>query len=67
MGKLTISPSKALKFGVNLAKDGILRSSFEILTQKDVDMKKIREIWKNIPYFSREMKLLKLQHIIEGI
>ena len=55
MGKLTISPSKALKFGVNLAKDGILRSSFEILTQKDVDMKKIREIWKNIPYFSREI------------
>ena len=50
-----ISPSKAVKFGVNIAKDGVLRTSNEILTQKGVDMKKIREIWPQIPFFSQEI------------
>ena len=50
-----ISPSKAVKFGVNIAKDGVLRTSNEILTQKGVDMKKIREIWPQIPFFSEEI------------
>ena len=34
MSKLTISPSKINKFGIKVAKDGILRSSNEILAQK---------------------------------
>ena len=55
MKKSKISPSKALKFGVNIAKDGVLRTSNEILTQKGVDMKKIREIWPQIPFFSEEI------------
>ena len=55
MKKSKISPSKALKFGVNIAKDGVLRTSNEILTQKGVDMKKIREIWPQIPFFSQEI------------
>ena len=50
-----ISPSKAVKFGVNIAKDGVLRTSNEILTQKGVDMNKIREIWPQIPFFSQEI------------
>ncbi len=55
MYKSTISPSKAEKFGIKIAKDGILRSSNEVLTQKSVDMKKIREIWKDIPFFDAEI------------
>ncbi len=55
MTKSTISPNKADKLGIKIAKDGILRSSNEILTQKGVDMNKIREIWPDIPYFSNEI------------
>ncbi len=55
MSKSSISPSKVEKFGIKIAKDGILRSSNEVLTQKDVNMSKIREIWPEIPYFSKEI------------
>ncbi|SMF80654.1 tRNA uridine-5-carboxymethylaminomethyl(34) synthesis enzyme MnmG [Candidatus Pelagibacter sp. HIMB1321] len=55
MSKSSISPSKAEKFGIKIAKDGILRSSNEVLTQKNVNMSKIREIWPEIPYFSDEI------------
>ncbi|MDA9931390.1 tRNA uridine-5-carboxymethylaminomethyl(34) synthesis enzyme MnmG [Candidatus Pelagibacter sp.] len=55
MGQSTISPNKAEKFGVKIAKDGVLRSSKEILTQKGVDMSIIREIWSDIPFFSSEI------------
>jgi tRNA uridine 5-carboxymethylaminomethyl modification enzyme len=55
MSQSTISPNKADEFGVKIAKDGVLRSSNEILTQKGVDMNKIREIWIDIPFFSKEI------------
>ena len=48
MSNLNISPSKADKFGIKIAKDGVLRSADEILTQKHVTMSKIREIWPEI-------------------
>jgi tRNA uridine 5-carboxymethylaminomethyl modification enzyme len=55
MTKSSISPSKAEKFGIKIAKDGIFRSSNEVLTQKGVNMSKIREIWTDIPFFSKEI------------
>ena len=55
MEKLTITPSKITKFGVNIAKDGVSRSARQILSQKDVNMNKIREIWPDITYFSKEI------------
>jgi len=55
MEESSISPSKAEYFGIKIAKDGVLRSSNEILTQKGVDMSKIREIWPEIPFFSSEI------------
>ncbi len=55
MINLNISPSKVAKFGVNIAKDGILRSAEQILSQKDVNMSKIREIWPSIPFKSKEI------------
>ncbi len=55
MGISKISPSKAEKFGIKIAKDGIFRSSSEVLIQKGVNMSKIREIWSDIPFFSKEI------------
>ena len=55
MKQSSISPSKAQYFGIKIAKDGVLRHSNEILTQKGVDMKKIREIWPEIPFFNKEI------------
>ena len=55
MTNLSISPSKVAKYGVNIAKDGIRRNAEQILSQKDVKMTKIREIWPEIPYISREI------------
>ena len=55
MDKLTITPSKVSKYGVKIAKDGISRTANQILGQKSVNMSKIREIWPEITYFSREI------------
>ena len=55
MEKLKISPSKAEKYGINIAKDGIKRTANQILSQNSVNMKKIREIWPEIKYVSREI------------
>ncbi len=50
-----ITPSKASKFGINIAKDGVKRNALEILTQKTVNMNKIREIWPEIKFVSHEI------------
>ena len=55
MANLNISPSKADKFGIKIAKDGVLRSAEEILTQKDVNMTKIREIWPETLNYGTEI------------
>jgi len=55
MTNLNISPSKAENYGIKIAKDGIFRTAEEILTQKDVDMEKIRNIWPEINNFGSEI------------
>ena len=55
MDKSSISPSKAHDHGIKIAKDGVLRYSNEILSQKGVNMKKIREIWSQIPFYDNEI------------
>ncbi len=55
MDKLLISPSKISAYGINIAKDGVLRSAVQVLSQKDVKMNKIRKIWPDIPYVSKEI------------
>jgi len=55
MSESSISPTKIKQFDIKIAKDGILRKSNEILTQKGVDMKKIREIWPDIPFFDSKI------------
>jgi len=55
MSNLSISPSKAEKFGIKISKDGVLRSADEILTQKNVNMLKIRDIWPEILDYGNEI------------
>jgi tRNA uridine 5-carboxymethylaminomethyl modification enzyme len=50
-----ISPTKAANFGIKISKDGVLRSSNEILTHKEINMSKIREIWPEVPFFNKEI------------
>ena len=51
----SISPTKIKEFNIKIAKDGVLRKPIEILAQKGVDMKKIRDIWPNIPFFDNKI------------
>ena len=55
MDNLKISPTKVEKYGVNIAKDGVNRSATQILSQISVNMDKIRQIWPEIKYISREI------------
>jgi tRNA uridine 5-carboxymethylaminomethyl modification enzyme len=55
MDKSFISPNKIEDFDIKIAKDGVLRKSIEVLTQKGVDMKKIREIWPDIPFYDTKI------------
>ncbi len=55
MDNLKISPTKVEKYGVNIAKDGVNRSATQILSQISVNMVKIRQIWPEIQYISREI------------
>ena len=55
MDKIKITPSKVANYGINIAKDGVSRTATQILGQKSVKMSKIREIWPEIKYVSREI------------
>jgi tRNA uridine 5-carboxymethylaminomethyl modification enzyme len=51
---LKISPNKAKKFNIKIAKDGIKRSAFEILSREGVTFNKLRSIWNKIPKASKD-------------
>ena len=51
---LKISPNKAEKYNIKIAKDGVKRSAFEILSREGVTFKKLRSIWIKIPKASRD-------------
>ena len=55
MKKLMITPSKASNYGINIAKDGVKRNAIQLLSQKSVNMSKIREIWPEINHISCEI------------
>jgi len=50
---LKISPNEAEKFNIKVAKDGVKRSAYEILSRGGVTFNKLRTIWKEIPKASR--------------
>jgi len=51
---LKISPNDAEKFNIKVAKDGVKRSAFEILSRDGVTFKKLRSIWNKIPKASKD-------------
>ena len=55
LDKLSLSPSKAVKSGIKIAKDGIIRSANQILGQKGVSISKLRELWPEITKYSDEI------------
>jgi len=55
LDKLSLSPSKAGKSGIKIAKDGIVRTANQILGQKGVSISKLREIWPEIIKYSDEI------------
>ena len=55
LDKLSLSPSKAEKSGIKIAKDGVIRSANQILSQKGVNISKLREIWPEIIKYSDEI------------
>ena len=50
---LKLSPNEAEKFGIKIAKDGLKRTGFDLLSRKGVGFVKLRSIWKEIPKASR--------------
>ena len=52
--KLKISPNKAEKFNIKVAKDGIKRTAFHILSREGVTFDNIRSIWPELPNASRD-------------
>jgi tRNA uridine 5-carboxymethylaminomethyl modification enzyme len=55
LDKLSLSPSKAEKSGIKIAKDGVVRSANQMLGQKGVNISKLREIWPEIIKYSDEI------------
>jgi len=51
---LKISPNEAQKFNIKIAKDGVKRSAFEILSRDGVTFKKLRLIWNKIPKATKD-------------
>ena len=49
-----LSPDAAIKFGIKIAKDGVKRNGFELLSRKGVNLNKIRSICRDIPKASKD-------------
>ena len=55
MSNISVSPNEISKHGIKIAKDGVLRTSDQILSQKNVNMNKIREIWPKVPFYGKDV------------
>ncbi len=51
-----LTPNQAKKFDIKIAMDGVKRSCLEIMGQRKVNMAKIRQVFKDIPSFSRSIE-----------
>ena len=68
MNELRISPTKAEKYGVKIAKDGVYRSANSVLAQKGVKFNKIKDIWPEIGNIAMKLRSrLKLMLTIKVI
>ena len=46
-----ISPNEVSKYSIKISQDGVKRSGLEIMSQRKINMAKIRQIWPTIPAF----------------
>ena len=53
---LKLSPNQAEKFNIKIAKDGIKRSAFDLLSRAGVNVSKLRSIWPDIPHFFQKIE-----------
>ena len=51
-----LTPNQAKKFEIKIAMDGVKRSCLEIMGQRKVNMSKIRQVFPDIPSFSRSIE-----------
>ena len=51
---LKLTPNEAENFNIKIAKDGIKRSAFDILSRDNVNFSKLRLIWNEIPSASKK-------------
>ncbi len=51
-----LTPNQAKKFDIKIAMDGVKRSCLEIMGQRKVNMAKIRQVFPDIPSFSRSIE-----------
>ena len=51
--KLKITPNEAIKHGIKIAKDGVKKSAFNLLSREGVNFNKLREIWSELPKASK--------------
>jgi len=51
---LKISPNEAQKYNIKIAKDGVKRTAFELLSRDGVTFSKLRSIWTKIPKASHD-------------
>jgi tRNA uridine 5-carboxymethylaminomethyl modification enzyme len=50
-----ISPNEAAKHSVKIAMDGVKRTGIEVLSQKEVTIEKLRNIWDDVPQFEKNI------------
>ena len=53
--KKLISPNEAVKHNVKISQDGVMRSALELMSQRNVNMAKIRHIWNDIPSYGDDL------------
>ena len=54
--KFTTTPNKLLKFDIKINMDGKIRSSFDLLSYKDINFKVIEKIWPALKKLDPEIK-----------
>ena len=50
-----ISPNEAQKYDIKIAQDGVKRSGIELMSQRNLNMAKIRQIWPLTPSFGSSL------------
>ena len=51
-----LTPNEAKKYDIKIAMDGVKRSCFEIIGQRNVNMAKIRQIFSDIPSYNKTIE-----------